>query len=131
MRKVAPRLVLLLAVPLAACGGAVGHDFETDFKAAKANAATLKGGAFDHAVGQRLLTPDTAAAVQQCAARHAPERETYRGVMAFDGSRGYRLRFEADDDFADCLVGVLEGREMPEPPERPYLMPVELAGKAK
>lgn len=124
MRKVAPFLAFLLACPLAACG-----DFEADFKAAKANAATLQGGAFDHAIGQRLLTPDTTAAVQKCAAAHAPGRATYRGVVAFDRSRGYRIRFEADDDFADCLVDALQGREMPEPPERPYLMPIELAGK--
>ena len=129
MRKVAPFLAFLLACPLAACGD-VEADFQADFEAAKANAATLQGGAFDHAIGQRLLTPDTTAAVRKCAAAHAPARDTYRGVVAFDRSRGYRIRFEADDDFADCLVDVLQGREMPEPPERPYLMPIELAGKS-
>jgi hypothetical protein len=131
MRLLAPLPAIALAALLAACGGAVGHDFATDFAAAKANAATLEGGAFDHTVEQRILAPDTNRALLACATQHPPARASYRGVVEFDGSRGYGVRFEDDDDYADCLASQLEGLAMPEPPQRPYLLPIEMGGKAK
>ena len=124
--RVAPLLfATLLASALAACGSG-GKDFEADFAAAKANVATLEGGAFDHAVEQRYTTPDMQAAAIKCIADNAADRTRYRGVMTFEDPRGYTVRFEVDDDLAKCLVGIYEGRNLPEPPSRPYLLPIEI-----
>ena len=120
----------LIASTLAACGSG-GKDFEADFAAAKATAATLEGGAFDHAVGQRMQVQEITDATAKCAADHASDRTAYRGVMEFEKGGGYDVRFEVDDDLARCLAQAFEGRQMPEPPSRPYLIPVEIGGTAK
>ena len=130
MRPTLLLIVALLASMLAACGGG-GDDFEADFAAAKATVATLEGGAFDHAVGQRMQVPEITDATAKCATENASDRTAYRGVMEFEDGGGYEVRFEVDDDLARCVAQAYEGRQLPEPPSRPYLIPVEIGATAK
>jgi hypothetical protein len=125
MRTATRLTALSLVATLAACNDVIS-DFDADFKQAKSNVASLEGGAFDHQVQQRLQAQEVLAAANQCVAQNRPDRKAYRGVVAFDGSRGYDVRFEAGDDLADCLVDAYEGRALPEPPARPYLVPLEV-----
>jgi hypothetical protein len=130
MRASPVLFAIFLATSLTACAGGA-KDFEADFAAAKANVATLEGGAFDHAVGQRLTTPELQAVAMECIADNPADRTRYRGVMAFEDPRGYRVRFEVDDALARCFIGVYEDRNLPEPPTRPYLLPIEIGEGAQ
>lgn len=127
--RVAWLLVASSLAQLAACGSG-GGDFATDYAAAKANVATLKGGAFAHVVRQRMTTPVLIDAANRCISGGHADRPGYRGVLAFADGGGYSVRFEADDEPSRCLVELYEGRNLPEPPARPYLIPIE-AGVAQ
>ncbi|MGH8028520.1 MAG: hypothetical protein ACREO3_01160 [Arenimonas sp.] len=118
-------IVTVLTSTLAACAAADG-DFETDFAAAKANVATLEGGAFDHRVRQRITTPDMIDGANKCITGSHADRPGYSGVMTFEDGGGYTVRFETDDEHTHCLVELHEGKELPEPPARPYLLPIEV-----
>lgn len=124
--RIAPLLSLaFLAATIAACGGG-GKDFEADFATAKANAATPEGGALDRAVGQLMMTPPNQVAATNCIIGSQHKTPGYRGVMEFAQGGGYTIRFEADDKNSRCLVELFEGKPVPEPPVRPYLLPVEI-----
>lgn len=120
-------MIAALVIALSACAGAA-NDFEADYSAARADVATLKGGAFDRAVRLRLGAKPLQDAAAKCLAQNKPAAgPAYRGVIRFDGSRGYTVRYDHDDALARCLVDAFEGKDLPEPPDRPFLVPIEFS----
>jgi hypothetical protein len=125
MRKTPLLIAALFSSTLAACAGG-SKAFATDFAAAKANATTLEGGAFAHSVGQHVSTPGLVAAAKRCTAGGASTPASHRGLLEFERSRGYTVRFDPDDEQATCLAKVYANLSLPEPPARPYLVPIEV-----
>jgi hypothetical protein len=120
MRHVA----LLAPLLLVACSG--GNDFEADYATAMANKASGPGLAYDHAVENAMQTDAVARAVLECAGAHR-ELVTVprRGVMRFDPGGGYTVDMQPDDALSQCLEPVYSNQRLPEPPSRPYLLPIE------
>jgi hypothetical protein len=125
MRNRAPLAAAFLASTLAACGDG-GKAFEADFATAKANAATAEGGTLDRAIGRIMATPENQAGAVRCITGSHHKTPGYRGVMEFTQGGGYTLRFEADDRSTRCLQELYGAKAVPEPPVRPYLLPVEI-----
>lgn len=84
---------------------------------------TAEGAAYDEKVGAYLSTlPDYKPSVRACMERN-PGKQNISGYLEYD-AKGYRVKFNVETGFANCLKKFLEGREIPKPPRVPYLIPM-------
>ena len=116
---------------LAACGagGDAATGFDAEFAQAKANAASGKGKAYDATINKVMGESDVVSEIMRCyGTDHGPPQESYRGVMRFGAAGGFVIEMQPDDAFSRCAEREFGKIEVPEPPERPFLLPVEIGG---
>ena len=131
MRLTRPTLLACACACLvAACGGGEPTDaFDKDFAQAKANTASGPGKAYDATINKVMEESNAIEDVMLCyGTDHGPPRDSYRGVMRFAADGGFAIEMRPDDEFSRCMVREFEQVEVPEPPARPYLLPVEIGG---
>jgi hypothetical protein len=115
---------LVPALLLAGCSG--GGDFEADYATAKTNAAAGAGKAFDDAIGKATSTQANSREVLACAAANKDLlKGAYRGVIRFADGGGYSVEMLPDDALSQCLEKAYSNESLPEPPSRPYVMPID------
>lgn len=114
---------VLLAPPVLAAE----QPFEARYEQAVAMLDTPQGAAYDQRLGESVMSsPQFEVELQRCE-RAYPGNHSLYGVYEFGEQEGeYRVVFQRDDGFARCIVKMLEGGDIPEPPQRPYLNPVEV-----
>ena len=84
------------------------------------------GRAYDLAVSKALQTDAVLEKVMGCMSAHRDLLEApHRGVMRFGVDGGYTIEMQPDNALTQCLTTAYSGHALPEPPSRPYLLPIE------
>lgn len=120
------RMIALLAPFLLIASCSAPPDFEADFSAAQANVRGEPGRSYDQAFAKAVQTDAHLAVVMDCMRTHRDlVKQSHRGVIRFGADSGYTIEMRPDNPLTQCLASAYGGHAVPEPPERPYLLPIE------
>lgn len=118
-------LLLLIAISTAAC--ARQKTFEENYAAAKENATTTQGRAYDNAVRAVIQsTPAFVLAQRQCVIKN-PGQPSLHGYLLIQSPADYSVVVEPKGALADCIEATFANYKLPTPPSSPYLNPVEFS----
>ena len=100
--------------------------FEENYEAARENAVSQSGAAYDNAVGAAVSVPGFALAQRTCVVNN-PGVVSLHGYMLIKSPTIYSVVLEPKGPLADCIESTIENRTLPAPPTTPYLNPIEFA----
>lgn len=96
-------------------------EFDAKLALAEENLFAAGGADFDRQLSESLQqSAEALASLKTCMESDIP-KASLRGYFEFKAGGGYSLELEPAGVFATCVKGAFSGREVPEPPSRPYV----------
>ncbi|MBV6415457.1 MAG: hypothetical protein OMOMHJEC_03347 [Xanthomonadales bacterium] len=97
------------------------QEFEERLAEAEENLYSEGGAAFDKELSSYFKdSKSTLDALNTCMESNIP-KSSLTGYVYFPPNGGYSLEVRPVGAFATCIRGAFSGREVPEPPRRPYV----------